>query len=409
MPDDLFYLSARAAAARLNVTLPTLYAYVSRGLIRSEPGEGMSRARRYHAADVQRLVEHKTLRHDPALAAAQALNWGLPILDSSLTLIADGHLWYRGRDSTTLARNTAFEEVVALLWTGSAADAAELFAQPWLPIGEMVAHLAHFSAHLTPMQRMTIALTLAPPHDLAALTRAHIPQTGAHILHLLTAVVTLATAAIQPIAVQLQRAWCPEVPRATELLNAALILCADHEMNASAFAARVVASADAHLYQVVTAGLAALQGLRHGGNTALVMAMLRAIAIPTNARSVIAARLGRGEGIPGFGHQLYPEGDPRAAALLDQLHQVMPAASVLALIDAVVAVGREVTAHQPNIDLALAALALALELPEDAPLTIFALGRTAGWIAHAIEQYAHGQLLRPRARYVGLLPDISPA
>lgn len=400
MPSDRL-LSARQAADVLGVTLPTLYAYVSRGLVRSEPGDGQTRARRYHAEDVQRLLDQKAFRHDPAQAASTAMNWGMPVLASGLTQITEAGPRYRGEDALELARTATFEEVAALLWTGSQARADDLFAAAVPPTASILHHLAQIDLSLTSPQRLQIALTLGPSADLAAFDRAQPERTGARIVRLLTGVLAGADHPGMACASQLQQGWLPADPGAVRLLEAALILCADHELNVSSFTARVVASSDAHLYHVVTAGLAALQGFRHGGNTQLVEALLREIGDPMQARAIIAERLRRGEHIPGFGHHLYPDGDPRAMALLALIRAYAPHSPALTLTDAVAEVAYAAIARRPNIDLALATLARALALPAGAPLALFALGRTAGWIAHAIEQYQTGRLIRPRATYIG--------
>jgi citrate synthase len=187
-------------------------------------------------------------------------------------------------------------------------------------------------------------------------------------------------------------------------LSAALILCADHELNASAFTARIVASAEATPYEVVTAGLAALQGFKHGGNTERVEAYLNEISAIDRIARVTAERLRRGERIPGFGHSLYPNGDPRANALLALLQEIYPGAPEVAFVTRTAEQVAALIGHVPNVDFALAALARVARLPAGAPLTLFALGRSVGWIGHAIEQYASDVLIRPRARYIGTPP-----
>jgi citrate synthase len=155
---------------------------------------------------------------------------------------------------------------------------------------------------------------------------------------------------------------------------------------------------------VVIAGLAALEGTRHGGVSARVESMLEACRLARHPRSGITARLRRGESIDGFGHPLYRDGDPRAAALLETLRERYPKSRDLAFILEVVDAARDLTRERPNVDFALAAVARVLRLPTGSPLTIFAIGRTIGWIGHALEQYATGQLIRPRAKYVGVMP-----
>jgi citrate synthase len=176
------------------------------------------------------------------------------------------------------------------------------------------------------------------------------------------------------------------------------VLCADHELNASGFTARCVASTGASLRAAVIGGLAALSGGRHGGMTGRIETLWRSLD-----RSAVLGQLRRrlsadGE-LPGFGHPLYPEGDVRASAILERILPRFPRAR--ALVSAV----DELTGLAPNIDFALVALRRLLELPEGAAFGLFALGRSVGWIAHAIEQRETGQLIRPRAVYVGPIPD----
>jgi len=185
------------------------------------------------------------------------------------------------------------------------------------------------------------------------------------------------------------------------LLDAALVFCADHELPVSTFAARCVASSGASPYAVVQAGLAALGGVRHGGQTELAGVFLDEVAAAGEARRVIAGRLRRGDGLPGFGHPLYPDGDPRGAGLLRLAAESLPESPAVVLSGAVVEEVKELTGGRPNVDLALATVARALSLPAGGAVALFAVGRTVGWIGHTIEQYASNTLIRPRARYVG--------
>jgi citrate synthase len=182
-----------------------------------------------------------------------------------------------------------------------------------------------------------------------------------------------------------------------DLLRAALVLLADHELNASAFAVRVVASTGAPLHAAVIGGLAALLGPRHGGETARIEAFLDEAAGQHPAEAIIR-HLRRGDGLPGFGHMLYPEGDPRARALLDRLAAIYGADPWL---DRLVEAALAATGRHPTVDLALVVMTRRLGLPDGSALVLFALGRSVGWIAHALEQRATGRLIRPRARYTG--------
>jgi len=390
---DSSWLDAPSAAALLGVRRPTLYAYVSRGYVRSQPAADGTRARRYAREDVERLRRRADERRDPGKAAAQALQWGLPILESSIALI-DGHaLYYRGHDAVTLAHTRSVEETAALVWTGHTA-ASLASDRPSTPPAR---------ARLPFVARAQAALAEASPRDPFAfdLRPTVVAATGWRILMLLTEIAAQRGGPATPDRL-LAQAW--RLPaRGSRLLRAAIILCADHELNVSSFTARCVASAGSNPYGVVMAGLAALEGTRHGGMAARVEAMLEEMRRLPPHRA-IADRLRRGDSIDGFGHPLYPGGDPRAAALLALLREHAPQSRELAFVHAVIDAAAAIVRDRPTVDFALAALARVLRLPTGAPLMLFAIGRTIGWIGHAIEQYATGQLIRPRARYVGVMP-----
>ena len=188
-----------------------------------------------------------------------------------------------------------------------------------------------------------------------------------------------------------------------DAIRAALVLCADHELNVSAFTARCAASAGASPYDVVSAAIATLRGYKHGGAGERVLALLAASETPRHARAQVAARLRRGEQVPGFGHPLYPNGDPRAALLMRLAESTGHEAACRAMRNLRKA-GNELLNDLPNLDFGLAVITRACRLPDQAPVLLFALGRTIGWIAHAIEEYASGHLIRPRARYTGPMP-----
>lgn len=399
------FLTAKEAAAELEISLPTLYAYVSRGLVRSEPGAGKSRARKYSAEDVAALKARKALRKNPAQAAETALHFGTPVLASSVTLIEDGRFYYRGRDGVQLAQTAEFEAVASLLWRDSL-ETADLFPPKFSnSLRRQMTEVWPLLRSLSLFERYQVLLPLLAGHDLASydLSDTAVCLTGARLLHLLTWAVT----GLLPrdgVAAALQAAWTPQNQAAKHLINTALILCADHELNVSAFAARVVASAQASPYAVVQAGLAALQGAKHGGYTGRVATMLQEAGSVEGVRSTVVARLRRGETIPGFAHPLYPNGDPRGQLLLQMVTDEFGSATAVAIVQELVRVVVEANSQQPTIDLGLVAFAQAAGLPQDAPLALFALGRTAGWLGQAIEQYNTGQLIRPRARYVGKRP-----
>ncbi len=207
-----------------------------------------------------------------------------------------------------------------------------------------------------------------------------------------------------PAHALLANVWKPSDAGFADIVRAALVLCADHELNVSAFAARVVASTGAHLHATVCAGLAALSGPRHGGATARAYALITDARDAASPRDFIETRLQRGDDLPGFGHALYPHGDPRAAELLARLRAQHANAPAMRELDAIVTATEDVSGQHPNIDFMLAAICHANALPATPALVMFAAGRLAGWLAHALEQQAEGKLIRPRARYTGVMP-----
>jgi citrate synthase len=392
------WMHAAAAAGALGVSRATLYAYVSRGLVRSQATAGSSRARGYAREDIERLRRRTEERRNPDKAAARALHWGVPVLESSITLI-DGHrLYYRGHDAVALAQTRSIEEVASLIWTGR-------FDPPFSAKPLPSATVRHRRDGLPFVARAQSALARASAQDAAAFDprSGKAALAGWRILQLLTAAAIGEDAGHATIDRALAQAWDVK-GTGVDLVRAALILCADHELNVSSFTARCVASAGSNPYAVVIAGLSALEGTRHGGVTARVESMLASLRRTRDLRGAVAARLRRGETIDGFGHPLYPDGDPRALMLIAQLRRhYARSAELTFVLDFADAAGAAV-GDRPNLDFALAAVARVLRLPAASPLTLFAIGRTIGWIGHAIEQYATGQLIRPRAKYVGVVP-----
>ncbi len=392
------WITAAEAAKALGVGRPTLYAYVSRGLIRSTKAGAKSRERRYAADDVERLRARAEERRDPRKVAERALHWGVPVLESSITLIADGRLYYRGHDVTDLARGSSVEQVASLIWTGA----------PDMDFSTTPLHVvAGGSAEGLPfISRAQAMLPLVAARDSLAydLRPRAVANTGWRILNLLASVAVQSSELEPAIEETLQKQWLPRMPKAAALLRAALVVCADHELNVSAFTARCVASAGSNPYSVVVAGLAAIEGSKHGGMSARVETMLDELRRARDVRTAMAERLRRGEALYGFGHPLYPNGDPRARLVFELLAEHFPKSPELKLAFAVASAAESMTGERPTIDFALVTLSRVLKLEDGAALTLFAIGRTIGWIGHAIEQYAIDGVIRPRARYVGETP-----
>ena len=393
------WLTAADAAGLLGISRTTLYAYVSRGYVRSQSASSSTRERSYCRDDLERLRRRTEERRAPDKAAARALQWGMPILESSIALIDGTRLYYRGHDVSRLARSRAVDEVAALIWTGhftplAAGNGSRVTSRPSSKLPFVArAHSVLASAAVQDSQ----ALDLRPPA---------VAATGMRILWLLTRAAVSISIDRETIEEALAREW--RVPaRGIPLLRAALILCADHELNVSSFTARCVASSGSHPYAVVSAGLCALEGPKHGGATSRVESMLEATRHSRPLGAAVNARLRRGETIDGFGHPLYRDGDPRARVLLDMLKERYPRSPEYRFVTAFADAAGEATGEHPNVDFGLGALGRVLSLPSGSPLVLFAVGRSVGWIGHAIEQYATAQLIRPRARYVGV-PALRP-
>lgn len=363
-------LTASVAAKRLGVSRQTLYSYVSRGLVRAMPDPADPRRSLYDARDVATLLERQGRGRARQAVASSTIDWGEPILRSALTRIADDSFAYRGQDTVQLAHTATLEDVAGLLWN-TAPPALPLLTEP---VPQAASPFERALRMVTPL-----ALTgdVSPAQVLATMA---------------TSVANTPARPSEAVHAHIARAW-QLAPAQADLIRRALVLCADHELNASAYAARVVASTGASFAACVLAGLAALSGPQHGGMTERVRALATETDVIDDPITAFRRRIAAGETLPGFGHRLYPEGDPRAEALFAayppdaEWGRMMRAAS-------------EISRLKPTVDVALAMLETRLPLPKGGGLALFALGRTVGWIAHAIEQRADGRLIRPRAEHI---------
>jgi citrate synthase len=391
-------LTAREAAERLGIKLDTLYAYVSRGRLRSVAVSG-SRQRRYPVEEVEALRGAAGI---PSRADAEALT---PVIVSTICLIEDGRLYYRGRDALHLAETATLEEVASLLWADDTPHPVALAARRGTEGPSAKRSDDHRQLGL--IERCQLRLARLSAADLAALdlTRGGVVRTGWLILDALTASLGEREPGSCPIHRRIAAGWRLDEAGA-DLVRRCLVLLADHELNASTFVARCVASTGATPYAVVSAALAALSGRRHGGASARAEALLHELAGAADPMAVMAARLARNEMLPGLGQPLYPDGDPRAVAIFDAVAATLPEA--WSRIEPILTAAARLVRRRPNVDFALAAAMAAMGLPQGAALGLFVIGRTVGWIAHAIEQYESGVLIRPRARYIGPRPEPTP-
>lgn len=425
------WLTAGEALQVLGVRPQTLYANVSRKKIRAKPDPKDPRRSLYHEVDVRKLARQHGGRRKAAAVAAAAIEWGDPVLSSSISTVVGGRLYYRGQDAVVLSEKGTLEEVACLLW--AAADAVDFgFARREPPTREPDLAEQPSSAQVrarrpepvvplaSPLQRAFLALGRRAASDLSSYGRA-LPVLQAEAAGVL---MTLADAMLEanghstsPRRARESNPQCSNVEPApqggpylheraaalwrshdaADVIRCTLVLLADHELNASTFATRVAVSTGAPLSAGVLSGLATLSGPLHGRASLGVLELIAAIE-RVGAEKAVRDWLSQGRPIAGFGHPLYPAGDPRAAALLGRLALPREYGSLRDVVE-------ELIGERPNVDFALAALTNLYKLPPEAPLILFALGRCAGWLAHALEQVTTGHPIRPRARYVG--PPIS--
>lgn len=409
-------LTAAEAARRLGVKRETLYAYVSRGVLASARD---GRTSTFAADEVEQLARRGRPRR-----ASRRLTFEVE-LDTHLTEI-DGHtLRFRGHDAVALATSATYEQVAGLLWTGR----LPAWSGPWAGVPISVPDAGRS------FDRIVLAVAMAGAADPARgdLRPEAVAATGATLIASVvdalpprsgsrSRVPRLALGSPSPsglpgpsgppgrsgprsgtIAGRLWTKLAPSPPRAGLLavLNAALVLTADHELAASTFAARVAASVRADPYAVVGAGLGPMAGPLHGQASRLARELLDDASGPGGASAALAETLHLHGRYPGFGHPLYPEGDPRAAALIDLLRRAARGTRAMAVVDDVLAAARHRAPLEPNVDFAIAALGSVAAMPRDAGEVIFTIARMAGWLAHAIEEYGEQPgRFRPRANFV---------
>jgi citrate synthase len=384
---EALYLSAREASAELAISPATLYAYVSRGLIRSEPSPD-SRSHRYRAEDIRGLKERRVPSPEPR--GFKSFDPDLPVLDSAISTITEDGPIYRGVNCVDLAETDTLEHAATLLWDVTQIDPFSADNCPH--VSDEMSAIAEAARGAAPIDRAIAVLALA-----ASAGRAMV---GARILRLLVATMLNTQPSAEALHLQIARAWAPDHKHAADLIRRALVLLADHELNASTFTVRCAASTGLNLYDAIIAGLAALKGPKHGGAGVLASRLVKTL-IDNDVAPVIRERVALGERFAGFGHGVYKRGDPRAMSLLNALTRAGAARKFTREVPERIA---EATGEFVNIDYALAVLAHSLRLTAGSELTLFAMARAVGWIAHASEQLQHGRLIRPRARYVGPSP-----
>lgn len=372
------WLTAAEALKLLGTQPQTLYANVSRGRIKARPDPADSRKSLYRGDDVRRLAQRARGRRKVAAIAADAMHWGDPVLKTSISTVVDGRLLYRGHDAVDLTQTCGLEDVAALLWRVDAVSLSREAGEHG-PAGldTLFGELARRACTETPLFARSMAMLSEDAANVLAVMADSLIGAGSGFIH-----------------DRVAAAWGR--PQAADAIRRVLVLLADHELNSSSFAARVTVSTGASLWSGALAGLATLRGPRHGLASREVAALAEDIGHTVKHAEVeLRDWLGEGRYLPGMGHRLYPDGDPRCGALLAAFDMPPEFVSYLAA-------ARLLSGDEPNVDFALAALTTRFDLPADAGISLFALGRAVGWLAHMMEQIASGEEIRPRAEYVGL-------
>ncbi len=410
------YLSAREAAELLNIRKETLYAYVSRGMVRSVSDSGPSRARLYLRDDLERLRVKAGARGGHEAAAATAMNLGAPIVPTSITEITPQGPRYRGHLATDLVRQQlGFENVAELLWTGHLHDSFWCWSvensQACVP--QLLQHIPaaasrHQMMEVLALVTLQLAMGRGPVQERLRSGRTldaarQVILSLAGCFGLLRPRARFAPVSDRtPVAQGLLQAMGHAAdPFNVRLMNTLLVLMADHELSPGAFAARVAASAGASLHSCLAAALSVSAGsevarLYERADEFLSSAQ-RADALLRRADELLSS----GRSLPGFDHPIYPQGDPRARCLFELLeehpHRMPP--EVRKILRLVERVERSHGIHARH-EVGIIAAAKAMGLPPQAPPALFVLARITGWVAHIQEQRLSRTLLRPRAKFV---------
>lgn len=350
---------------------------------------------------------------------------GVVAVTSGISSIIDGVLTYRGINIDSLAEHASFEEVLYLLWHGELPNRAQLddlrtqlIENADIP-AEMVTQIKSYPKSANPMAVLRSLVSALALYDDEAEDLSR-DANFRKALRVTAKMPTLVTAFnhyrhgreyVKPKAgytfaqnfLYMLNGEEPS-PTAVEAVNKALVLHADHELNASTFASRVTTATLSDLYSAITTAIGTLKGPLHGGANEQVMVLLEEIGSIDRAEEVIKAKLAAKEKIMGFGHRVYKDGDPRAKHLQKMSKQLAELTENPTWYDMSTKVEQIVTGEKglkPNVDFYSASVYTYLGIERDLFTPIFAISRVSGWTAHVLEQYDNNRLIRPRAEYVG--------
>ena len=400
-------LSTKEAAELLGVKPETVYAYVSRGQLSSRRVPG-GRGSTFDAKEVETLSRRNRRESGGSPGSGGELS-----VRTRITFIDRDRYYFRGVDATELAAHHSYEEIAEWLWTGRLRPGVT-FTAPDAAVEVARRAVDALPEHAGPTDRLRVAAIAAAVSDPLRFDLSEEAVLGTARTLIPTLVAALPPVLRDdrrrddgPLAHRLWTRLSGRKPDEASLrvLDTALGLLVDHDLAASTLAVRVAASAHAHAYAAVSAGLGVLEGPLHGAASGLAHKLLLDVLDRGDAAPVIAEELRAGRRIPGLGHRLYAGEDPRARALFALLEEIPRAEpALIAARDIVATTARHAPLHA-NVDLALAALTASSGMPSTAGETIFAVARTAGWIAHALEEYGERPLrMRPSGTYVGPKP-----
>ncbi|WP_328671939.1 citrate synthase [Streptomyces sp. NBC_00328] len=398
-------LSTKETAELLGVKPETVYAYVSRGQLSSRRAPG-GRGSTFDPKEVEALA-----RRNRREGGGSSSGGGELSVRTRITLIDKDRYYFRGVDATELAARYSYEEIAEWLWTGELRPGVT-FTAPEAAVTAARRCVEALPEHSGPTDRLRVAAIAAAASDPLRfdLSENAVLGTGRTLIPTLVAALPTVRHDHRDEGPLARRLWARLSGRepddaSVRALDTALGLLVDHDLAASTLAVRVAASARAHPYAAVSAGLGVLEGPLHGAASGLAHRLLLDVLDQGTAAPVVADELRAGRRVPGLGHRLYPGEDPRARALFALLEEVPGAAPALeAAHDVVTTTARHTPLHA-NVDLALAVFTVSSGMPASAGETIFAVARTAGWIAHTLEEYAERPLrMRPSGHYVGERP-----
>jgi citrate synthase len=392
--EDKLYMTAEEAAQALGVNVATIYAYVTRKILRAYRPPGV-RSSKYWRVDVERIRS----KAPPAGRDADPL-----VSQTQITAITESGPFYRGRSAVELAETETIEAVAALLWR---ADESAVFPDQAPKSSRLIERFWRSAEGLTSVDKALAVFPLIERENPRAydLSPAGFARTGGEAMRwYATILVGAERPTAEPLHVVVARG-ARNQEAMQDIARRLLVLSADHELDPTTYAVRALANVGINPYRFLLTGLMASAGRRLPfSQPDSVNRFMDDLGRADDPKDAVVARLRVGETIPGFGSDLYPKGDPRAAALLKAMSDSLYDDPDLQRLNKAIEVMRELTGLEPALGLVnnLVGRKLGANAQDGNRLR---LGRMAGWIAHAMEQYLENEMVRPHAAYVGLLPS----